>query len=222
MGQVAVCLIHSEHFFQWGAMRKFRAWCSALIVAACAVVGTQIPKISQDYQHQYEARCSELGEQVQDLESRAHKLGQLPAEYIDRHFSQSSDPEVQHQGMILESNLIRWRGMRAQIEKARARSEWRRPLFWFYQKSARSEPLSSYEFELGFSLATLIWALGGAAAGWLTLTLVGALIQKGVRSIGNLSRSIWRRVQQVFAPPHHERAPLPSAEDEDGNPGARP
>ena len=181
-------------------MRKIQVWLSALIVGACALVGVQIPKISQDYQRQFNVRYTVLGEQMRGLEVRAKTLGESPDEYVEKHYSNNADPEVQFQGQNIQADFQKLRSMHQKLADAQARSEWQQPLYWLFHRDPQiaSDTWHVYQFGFFYNWAALIYAFAGAATGWLLLTLAGALVHKGARAMGTLALNIWCRIKRGF------------------------
>lgn len=196
-------------------MRKIQTWLSALIVGACALVGVQIPKISQDYQRQFNVRYSVLSERMRNLEGRAKDIGETSDEYVEKHYLSNSDAEVQYQGDLIRADFQRLRGMQQQLADALACSEWRQPLYWLLHKDPQiaTDTWHVYQFGFFYNWAALVYALAGAATGWLLLTLAGALLQKAARGASKLAFNFWCRVKRGLkrqkkgeSTPHHAEA----------------
>ncbi len=204
-------------------MHRIKSWLNALIVGGFALGGAQLPKITQDYQHQYKVRFSELRDQVAKTEVRAKVLQEEPMEYIQRHFLQNPDLEVAYQGRILEGNLKRFERMRIQLQESDQYREWLRPFFWLWSKDSKiaQDTWSTYQFGFVYSSATAIWAVIGACLGGILVALAGGIAQKCILSLRACGAAFWRKMttrkkETSFEPsnmPVHSKDPFVDRDD---------
>lgn len=176
-------------------MLKIRRWLKTAFVIAFALIGAQLPKMSQDYQRQFSVRCSELSTHMQKVCSRAEGLGEIPEEYIRKHFLANGDEEVAFQGRLMLENWDRYALMKAQIEKSKMTREWLQPLYWILHQDVTiaRDTWKTYEVGFTYTLTTFVWGCAGALLGLSLFGLARSLIHKALLFLISIPKYVWNK-----------------------------
>jgi hypothetical protein len=157
-------------------------WMGGLIDRIFAVIGAviflQAPAFIQQYAQRLAGHVSELRLQV-DMMRQAALMSDKSLEQFIQKFTSSGDVDFARQGELMQNMLTRYQDLQSSANALQHASVFSRPfvllshLNWDIAKAA----ITSFHFEISFTLEALIYAVIGIVVGCLIYRFIRGIIR---------------------------------------------
>lgn len=160
-------------------MKQFVYILDRICVVIGALLFAQIPPFFAQYLHELSGHIAELAYQINIFEQGAQLSNKTLPQMIQK-FLSFSDPDIVHQGKLLQAMVDRWEGFAAAQEALQQASLWTKPFVFlrYMDWGIVKNTMSHYQFGFSLNLEGILYAFIGIIAGYLFFQGIASLFKQ--------------------------------------------
>jgi len=155
-----------------------------------AVIFSQGPAFIQQYTQRLAGIVEELSRHVGKMKKIAEGSGKTLSQYVEK-FLQSSDPDFQAQGELIQSMISRLDILQGNLVAIKEASVFTRPFTFLYRLNRElfASTLEDYQLGISITIEGIVYALIGLVVGYGTYTGIRRIVMMVYQKTSSLFKN---------------------------------